>query len=273
MRRIFCAALAAFALGASCIPASAQQQGDETEADAAKDVPHLLVYSKTSRFRHNSIDAGVAALVAVAKKRGWDLTVTENPEWFDPERLFAFDAIIWALPTGPTLDDEQKTAMRTFVEEHGRGFVGIHAAGDSSHEWQWYQEELIGPAFIGHPGRPNVRGGTVRVEAPDNPIMAGIPLAWERVDEWYSFDKTGRDKFNILATVDEATYDPPLEGEQAEKLTMGDHPIIWHRCVGEGRSFYSGLGHTVESFADAEHRMMLGNAIAWALGEGECPAG
>jgi hypothetical protein len=46
---------------------------------------------------------------------------------------------------------------------------------------------------------------------------------------------------------------------------MGDdHPILWKHCVGQGRVFYSAMGHTAETYAEPAYRDVLQRAIAWA---------
>lgn len=65
----------------------------------------------------------------------------------------------------------------------------------------------------------------------------------------------------ILATLDEASYRP------APEQRMGAaHPIIWTRCVAQGRSIFSALGHQAQSYTEPLHRRLIGNAIDWAAG-------
>jgi type 1 glutamine amidotransferase len=42
-----------------------------------------------------------------------------------------------------------------------------------------------------------------------------------------------------------------------------DHPVIWWRRVGRGRTFYTALGHTTESYAETRFRAHLGAALGW----------
>jgi type 1 glutamine amidotransferase len=51
---------------------------------------------------------------------------------------------------------------------------------------------------------------------------------------------------------------------------MGDHPVIWSRCIGEGRSLYTALGHKAEAYDNAQYTVLLENAIAWAMTAGAC---
>ena len=44
-----------------------------------------------------------------------------------------------------------------------------------------------------------------------------------------------------------------------------DHPVVWLRCVGKGRVFYTAMGHTAASFAEPNVRTMLLGATNWAL--------
>lgn len=57
--------------------------------------------------------------------------------------------------------------------------------------------------------------------------------------------------------------------------SMGfDHPITWCKDYQGGRSFYTGLGATPESFSGTDLRAHLGGAIQWAAGvtDGDCGA-
>jgi type 1 glutamine amidotransferase len=124
---------------------------------------------------------------------------------------------------------------------------------------------VIGTTFIGHPMKPQFQKATVRVEDKEHPASKALPPAWDRTDEWYSFDTSPRAPgVNIIATLDESTYDPG--SFFGTKLAMGkDHPIVWSRCVGRGRALYSAMGHTAASYAEAENIMLLTGAIKWAL--------
>lgn len=94
--------------------------------------------------------------------------------------------------------------------------------------------------------------------APDHPAMAGIPRSFERFDEWYDFQTHPGPDVTILATLDETSY----EGGE-----MGDpHPIVWAHEFDGGRSFYTGFGHTEESFTEPLMRDMLANAVLWVAG-------
>ncbi len=233
--------------------------------------PAILVFSKTNGFRHDeAIDAANVMFRELAKENGWSVFETENGAVHSPELLSRFKVVVWSNASGDNLSIEQRAALKAFIE-NGGGFIGIHAAGDSSHEdWDWYVKEIIGTRFVGHSLWPHLAQATVNVEGGDHPAMAGLPAKWVRTDEWYSFDSSVRAKgFAVLATVDEATYE--RGGPGSDKLTMGkDHPIIWSHCQGKGRTLYSALGHTGEAFAEPGMRKLIVNAVDWAMTDKPC---
>ncbi len=232
--------------------------------------PAILVFTKTNGFRHEeAIPAGLELLEAIAAERGWSLFHTESGAAFTPEVLGRFAATVWHNTSGDTLNPEQKEAFQAWLRAGG-GFVGLHGAGgDPSYAWAWYVEELIGAQFIGHIMGPQFQEGTVVVEDRTHPATRDLPETFQHVEEWYSFDASPRGKgFRVLATVDEGSYTPESHILWMEKdLRMGaDHPIVWSRCQGKGRTLFSALGHQGAAYARPEMRALLSGAIAWAAG-------
>lgn len=236
--------------------------------------PAVLVFSKTNAFRHEeAIPAANAMFAQAAKEKGWGYFQTENGATFSPEILARFDAVVFNNVSGDVFTPVQRQAFKSFVE-NGGGYVGIHAAGDSSHAvWDWYLNDMIGTLFTQHTLNPQFQQATVKVENPAHPATQGLPASWNRIEEWYSFDKSPRGKgYGILVTVDEKSYNP--EGMFGKDLRMGDHPMVWWRCQGKGRVLYSAFGHRAEAYAEPEHRRLLINAAGWAMKQqgSECDA-
>jgi uncharacterized protein len=232
------------------------------------DIPHpaILVFSKTNGFRHEeAIPVANAMWKQFASDNGWGFFQTENGATFSPEILSRFDAVIFNNTSGDVFTPDQRAAFKAFLE-NGGGYLGVHAAGDNSHEaWSWYVDKVIGTNWIGHPIDPQFQEATVHIERREHPATQGLPSKLVRTDEWYSFDKPPRrEGIDILATLDESTYEPgSMFGTD---LAMGkDHPIVWSRCVGKGRAFYSAMGHQPDAFREPEYRKMLLGATNWVL--------
>lgn len=232
----------------------------------------ILIFSKTNGFRDDEqIVAANRALEEIAKARGWSSYTTENAAIFNPAQLGRFKAVVWNSVSGDVLTPEQRSAFRAWLEKGG-GFVGLHGAGgDPQYAWRWYVDDLIGAQFIGHIMDPQFQLATLKVQDRDNPATRDLPQDWRRTDEWYSFASNPRDKgYRILVTIDEKSYKPTeklFPFTEPKDIRMGaDHPMVWTHCVGDGRAFYSALGHAASTYGEPLHRKMIGGAIAWAAG-------
>lgn len=243
-------ALAAGLMAGGVPGAAAVEPGGVSMATGQDEV---LVFTRTAGFRHDSIEAGAAAVAELARQAGLSPTVTQDPAAFSDARLADVAAVVFLNTTGDVLDGPQQSALERYVTSGG-GFLGIHAAADTEYGWPFYAE-LVGARFAGHPA---VQAGIVTAEGGAHPAVAHLTSPWQRVDEWYAFDRNPRGTSRVLATLDERSYTGG---------TMGaDHPIAWCRVVGGGRSVYTAGGHTAESFGDGAFRQHLLGALQVSAG-------
>lgn len=214
---------------------------------------NLLVFTKTDGFRHQSIPAGVEALRQIAGENGYSIEHTEDAARFNAENLKSYDAIVFLNTTENIFNEEQQTAFQQYIR-NGGGFVGIHSATDTEYDWPWYGQ-LVGAYFNGH---PKVQEATVEVLTKDHISTAHLPNEWIVTDEWYNFKNIQQD-LNILARLDESSYEGGTNGE--------NHPIAWYHEFDGGRAFYTGRGHTDESFSEPMFRQHILGGIKYVLGE------
>ncbi|HSF19536.1 MAG TPA: ThuA domain-containing protein [Vicinamibacteria bacterium] len=218
---------------------------------------NVLVFSKTEGYRHEAIPDGVRALEAIADERGWRMDATEDSAVFRADNLASYDVIVFLMTTGDVLNGDQQAALEKFVGS-SKGFVGIHSASDTEHDWPWYRE-LVGAYFKSHPG---IQPASYVVERRDHPATRMLPETWVRTDEHYTFDGNPRGRVEVLVSLDETSYG-------VEEHAMGDHPVVWHHRNLGGRAFYTALGHTSESYQDPLFRAHIAGAIAWAASSQE----
>ncbi len=211
----------------------------------------FLVFSKTAGYRHDSIPDGIEAITAIAKERHWMVEFSEDSTVFKPTNLKRFDGVVFLMTTGDILDPDQKMALQAFVEKGG-GWVGLHSAADTEYKWDWYGK-LVGAWFASHPAQQEAK---VRIESKRHPSTRFLPNPWVRKDEWYNYKTSPRGQVTVLASLDETSY--------TGGSMNGDHPIIWCHSVGKGRSWYSGIGHTKESYQDPLFLRMLAEGMNWA---------
>ena len=220
----------------------------------------VLVFSKTTAFRHDSIPQGIAAIRDLAADHDFAVDSTEDAARFTDAELRRYRVVVFLSTTGEILDSGQKAAFERFIRSGG-GFVGIHSGSDTEYRWAWYGR-LAGAYFASH---PEIQRATVRIEDPDQVSTKDLPRSWERTDEWYNFRSNPRGNLHVLAVLDESTYSGGKMG--------ADHPIAWCQQIDGGRSWYTAMGHTSESYAEPLFRLHLLGGIETAAGTaGGCAA-
>ena len=220
--------------------------------------PAILIFSHTTGYRHASIEAGTAALAEIAAAEGYRADASEDPAIFSAEGLAPYSAILLLSATTAPDDPEsewltgaRRDAFQDFVRSGG-GIVAIHAAADSHYHWPWYRQ-MIGGAFARHP--PGTPEGRIVAAAPDDPVMQGLPAEIVRRDEWYYFKDFRED--TVLLTA----FDPVSIGEPGP----GQRPLSWRHEFEGARIFYTGMGHTEESFSEAYVRDHIAAGLRWVL--------
>jgi len=213
--------------------------------------PRILLFSKTTGFRHESIPDAIAALQKLGTQHGFAVDATEDAATFTDERLGRYRAVVFLMTTGDVLDDAQQAAFERYIRA-GNGYVGVHSASDTEYTWPGYGG-LVGAYFDNHPAIQEAR---IQIEDSTHPSTAGLPSPWTRTDEWYNFRTNPRARVHVLATLDESTY---------QGGTMGaDHPIAWYHDYDGGRAWYTAGGHTSASYAEPEFLQHLLGGVLYA---------
>jgi glucose/arabinose dehydrogenase len=222
----------------------------------------VLLFSRTTGFRHDSIPTAHAVLGGLPGSEGIEVAITEDPAEFTDEVLAGFDVLLFVNTTGDVLDDEQQAAMERFIRS-GKGYVGVHSAADTEYDWAWYGR-LVGAYFRSHPVLPV----TVEVTTEDRsrPATSHLPDTFTFTDEIYNFDRNPRFDHDILLTVDEAGFlcPGPCPNTDGGPSMGDDHPIAWYKEFEGGRSFYTNLGHRPETWSDPRFLEHLLDGIRWA---------
>lgn len=252
-------ALAAAFLVAALPASTLLQPAKSKEVPSQKSEPayRVLVFSKTGGFRHDSIPDGIAAIKKLGAEHGFAVDATEDSAQFTQKTLDAYACVVFLSTTGnDILDKDQKAAFESYIAA-GHGYVGVHAAADTEYNWPWYGT-LVGAYFKSH---PKIQEAKVKVENKDHVSTRHLEDPWTRTDEWYNYKESPRAKVNVLLSLDESSYKGGENG--------ADHPIAWYHDVGAGRAWYTGGGHTKESYSEEAFLMHLLGGIQWAAGKAE----
>ncbi|KAF2251258.1 glycosyl hydrolase [Trematosphaeria pertusa] len=218
----------------------------------------ILIFSKTSSYRHASIPTSISALRALAASTHlFTADASEDAEAaITPSSLSRYAVVVLLQCTGAFLTPAQVSALRGFVRAGG-GIVGIHAAAAGMPLDAWYGA-LIGAQFESHP-EPQMGNVLVGDDA-GHWILGGSGgggrSGW--MDEWYNFKShpRGNAGLNVLLKGDAKSFTGGTMGE--------DHPLSWCQEFEGGRSFYTALGHFEEAYGDKWYMDQVFRGILWA---------
>lgn len=199
---------------------------------------NVLIFSRADGYIHEAIPWGAAALRILGEKTGAYLaTLSDDPAIFDRERLSHFDVVVFNNNCGnPVADLTRRANLLEFVRG-GKGLVGIHCAAHLA--WPEYTA-VLGGYSISHPWNAGSTV-TVRLEEPDHPLVRGFgAVSFSHTDEIFVFRDFSRERARVLLRLDTTQTDMSTPGVTDK---AGDYPLSWIRREGQGRVFYSALGH------------------------------
>ena len=255
-----CATLC-LAAGASAV-AQAQPPG---QAQAPR--KRLLVVGEEKVYRHGAVTHAMVTIARLGRETGlWDTVIRTDTEAltkakleYNARNLNDFDAVVFY--TGGTLemDARQQADFLSFVHDDGKGFVGIHSATITFTKWPAYGE-MIGGNFDEHPW--GTFNAPVIVEDPAFPGMKQWPSAFTIEDEIYQIKDFSRTTTRVLMRLDASKLD--LANPRVHRQDR-DFAVAWAKTHGQGRVFYTTLGHVEANWDKPEMQAMITGAIKWAL--------
>ncbi|WP_410811282.1 ThuA domain-containing protein [Micromonospora sp. 067-2] len=249
--------------------ASGENAPNETAAKAVDGSTGTkwLVFTNTA-----SLTAQLAKPVAVSR---YALTSANDFPGRDPKDWTlqgSTDGTTWTdldKRTGESFGQRFQTKQYTFANttpyQHYRLNVTANAGEPSI---QLAELWLIGPD-AGPTPDAGVQEAVVDLVDRQHPANKGLPLTLTRSDQWINWDPSPLGKVHTVAQVEEGTYRPGLSGNGSF------HPISWCQDYDGGRSFYTGMGRTGNSWSgDQQFQRHLTGAIKWAAGmvRGDCQA-
>ena len=251
-----CIGLLIWLIAGACSGSSTQSESDgpatHHESDGSSFT--VLVFTQTAGFRHESIPAGIRAIKSLGDEQQFRVDSSEDAAVFTDANLARYQVIVFLNTTGDILDLNQQAAFERFIQRGG-GFAGIHSATDTEYDWGWYGR-LVGAYFDSH---PPIQLATVTVVDATHLSTVQLPATWTRNDEWYNFRADPSPHVSVLMQVDEMTYTGGTMGK--------NHPIAWYHEYDGGRSWYTAMGHTTESYSDPLFLRHVSGGIRWAAGE------
>lgn len=247
----------------------------------------ILFFTKSSGFEHSVISwkAGQPshaekALLDLGKANDWEFAFSKDGSKFAKDYLAQFDAVFFytsgnlceaGTDKHPPMTPEGKQALFDYVRG-GKGFIGAHACSDSFHTDNEAKKgpdryvnhglkadpyvQFLGGEFIKH-GAQQVATNTIT--DPNFPGFENLGASFAFHEEWYSMKDFTPD-IHVLTVINS----PAMKGEEYERPP---YPITWARQEGQGRVWYTAIGHREDVWTNPIFKQMLVGGIKWALGD------
>ena len=226
-------------------------------ARAERAPKRILYFTYSAGYRHEVIPLSEAILRKLGKDSGaFEVIASEDLSEFSPANLERYAAVMFYTSGEIPMSGLQKMALLDFVRS-GRGFLGVHSATDTFYTWPDYLD-LIGGYFNGHPWHQAV---TIEVADAADPLVAFLGGSLQLNDEIYQISDFDYRGSRVLLRLDPSSVDL---GKAGVHQRFYGWPLAWKRFFGEGRVFYSSLGHEASVWQDPRYQRILTNAILWS---------
>lgn len=245
----------------------------------------LLMFTRSQGFEHSAckrkgdeLGYNERVVTDLGKKHDFDVVATKDGRVFDSD-LGQYDAFLF-YTTGDLTRDDSKDGSPPMSKEGkqrlldavhaGKGFLASHCGADTFHSPGPGKENqppekrdpyiaMLGGEFIKHGGQQQGRLAVVDHKFPglsgfDDELII-------KTEEWYSL-KNFADNLHVLLVLD-------TQGMHDADYQRPPFPSTWARKHGEGRVFYTSMGHREDVWDNPDFQTVLLGGLAWAFGNVE----
>ncbi len=190
----------------------------------------------------------------VLRGHGFDVLVSDTLDaLLDAEKMKDLDLIVMCV-TMSTITGDQENALVKAVAS-GVGLAGWHGGMCDSFRQNTQYQFLTGGQWVAHPG--GCIDYMVNVCKPGDPIMKDIKDFTVANSEQYYMHVDPSNE--VLATT---TFPGDKEGVDWIKGCV--MPVVWKRRWGQGRVFYTSLGHICKDFENPSAKLIVERGMLWA---------
>jgi type 1 glutamine amidotransferase len=196
-------------------------------------------------------EKGAKLFASFLEGQGYQTIVSDTLDIYLDEAVMQRADLIVPIWTMSTITEAQEKGLLAAVKA-GAGLAGWHGTmGDSFRQNVNYQF-MVGGQWVAHPG--NIIDYTVNIGKVDDPIVAGLSDFRMHSEQYYMHVDPSNE---VLATT-------TFTGEHAPWIDGCVMPVVWKKRWGQGRVFYSSLGHVRSDFDVPEVLTITQRGMLWA---------
>ncbi len=186
------------------------------------------------------------------RQMGADVVVSDSLDAYTDEKLMAsLDFIVQIWTMGKISGDQSKALLKA-VKEDKVGLAGWHGGLCDSFRDNTEYQFMTGGQWVAHPG--GVIDYDVNICDHEDGVTAGLMDFHMKSEQYYMHvDPTVK----VMATT-------TFGAEHAPWIDGAVMPVVWKKYYGDGRIFYSSLGHVAKDFDVPEALTIMERGILWA---------
>jgi len=185
--------------------------------------------------------------------RGFRVTASDSMDIYTDARAMKRFQVIVPIWTMGQITPEQRQGLCGAVRD-GCGLAGWHGGMCDAFRNDTEYQFMTGGQWVSHPG--GIIRYTVGDLDPRSPLTKGLKPFRMRSEQYYLHTDPGN---QVLAWT---TFSGRHGGMPWIKGTR--MPVVWTRRYGQGRVFYSSLGHVAADFGVPEAFELVKRGIQWA---------
>jgi type 1 glutamine amidotransferase len=240
-------------------------------ADAPAHKAKVLFVTQSGGFHHSSVvrpketlAPAEIALTQLGQQTGlFDVNCTQDcAADFTRDNLKNYDIVAFYTTTDsgksdvlPIPPDVLEYFLNDWLKQKGHGFVGFHSATDTYHKTEPYWD-MIGGTFNGHPWGAGTTV-TITVDDPNFPASKPFGKEFKIKDEIYQYSHWQPEKVHVLMSLNMAKCNPKKPYQV---------PVSWVKDYGDGKVFYTNLGHRESTWVDKRFLASVEGGVRWILG-------
>lgn len=232
-------------------------------ADAPARKAHALFVTQSKGFKHGSVSRpentlapAEIAMKQLGEQTGlFDVDCTQQASDINKENLKHYDIVMFYTTGDLPIEPAELTYfLDDWLKQKGHGFIGFHSATDTYHENQPYWD-MIGGTFNGHPWGSKTMV-TVSVHDTKHPASRSFGNEFQIQDEIYQYKHWQPEKVHVLMSLDMAKCNPKKPYQV---------PLAWVKDYGQGKVFYTNLGHNEKTWRDKRFLSSVEGGVRWIL--------
>lgn len=225
-------------------------------APAGQDTPVPSLEGKKVLYVYGGWDGhepeqSVDLFVPWMRSEGAEVTVSDTLDAYLDEALMeSLDLIVQIVTMSEITEDQANMLLKAI--RNGTGIAGWHGGlGDAFRQNVEYQF-MVGGQWVSHPG--GIIDYRVHIVNHEDRITNGLSDFDMNSEQYYMHVDPN---VKVLATT-------RFTGEHAPWIDGCVMPVVWKKYYGNGRVFYSSLGHVMADFEVPEAMEIQKRGIRWA---------